>query len=126
MFTSVSQASKIQSGEMVERIQKQLTKRVKMDKLIVEQTKADKLLAVLKKIIKELYEDFATDLLDPDNYHSMLTEYTNEQKQITASLAAIEAKLGTESNDEQNVQKLKAVLDEYLNIKTLTVNMLKQ
>ncbi len=111
---------------MVERIQKQLTKRVKMDKLIVEQTKADKLLAVLKKIIKELYEDFATDLLDPDNYHSMLTEYTNEQKQITASLAAIEAKLGTESNDEQNVQKLKAVLDEYLNIKTLTVNMLKQ
>lgn len=38
----------------------------------------------------------------------------------------IEAELGTEGNDEQNVQKLKAVLDEYLNVETLTANMLNQ
>ena len=119
-------ASKMQSGELLERIQKQRTKRVKTDKLIAEQAKASKRLTVLKRIIKKLYDDFAADLLEPDSYHSMLTEYTNEQKQITARLAVIEAELGTESNDEQNVQKLKAVLDEYLNIETLTANMLNQ
>ncbi len=119
-------ANKMQSGELLERIQKQRTKRVKTDKLIAEQAKASKRLTVLKRIIKKLYEDFAADLLEPDSYHSMLTEYTNEQKQITARLAVIEAELGTESNDEQNVQKLKAVLDEYLNIETLTANMLNQ
>ena len=81
---------------------------------------------MLKRIIKKLYEDFATDLLDSESYHSMLTEYTNEQKKITARLAVIEAELGTEGNDEQHVQKLKAVLDEYLNIETLTANMLSQ
>lgn len=81
---------------------------------------------MLKRIIKKLYEDFATDLLDSESYHSMLTEYTQEQKQITARLAVIEAELDCEGNDEQNVQKLKAVLDEYLNIETLTANMLNQ
>ena len=119
-------ASKIESGELLERIQKQSTKRVKTDKLIVEQTKANKRLTVLKRIIKKLYEDFAADLLDSESYHSMLTEYTNEQKQITARLAVIEAELGTGGNNEQNVQKLKAVLDEYLDIETLTANMLNQ
>ena len=119
-------ASKIQSGELLERIQKQSTKRIKTDKLIAEQTKLNKRLTVLKRIIKKLNEDFAADLLDLENYHSMLTEYTNEQKQITARLAVIEAELGTEGNDEQKVQKLKTVLDEYLNIETLTANMLNQ
>ena len=110
----------------MERIQRQSAKRVKTDKLIAEQSKANKRLTVLKRIIKKLYEDFATDLLDSESYHSMLTEYTNEQKKITARLAVIEAELGTEGNDEQHVQKLKAVLDEYLNIETLTANMLSQ
>ena len=93
---------------------------------IAEQTKANKQLTVLKRIIKKLYEDFAADLLDSESYHSMLTEYTNEQKQISARLAVIEAELGAEGNDEQNEQKLKVVLDEYLNIETLTANMLNQ
>lgn len=56
----------------------------------------------------------------------MLSEYTNEQKQITERFAVIQAELGTKGNDEQNVQKLRAVLDEYLNIETLTANMLNQ
>ena len=119
-------AKRIESGELLERIQKQSTKRIKTDKLIAEQAKAFKRLTVLKRIIKKLYEDFAADLLDSESYHSMLTEYTQEQKQITARLAVIEAELSVEGNDEQNVQKLKVVLDEYLNIETLTANMLNQ
>lgn len=119
-------ARRIESGELLERIQKQSTKRVKSAKLITEQAKINKRLNVLKRIIKKLYENFATDLLDSESYNSMLAEYTGEQKQITARLAVIEAELGSTSNDEQNVQKLKTVLDEYLNIETLTANMLNQ
>lgn len=119
-------ASRIESGELLQRIQRRTAKRVKSDKLITEQATINKRLTVLKRIIKKLYEDFAADLLDSESYHSMLTEYTNEQKQITARMAVIEAELGCTSNDEQNVQKLKSVLDEYLNLETLTANMLNQ
>lgn len=96
------------------------------DELTAKQAKVSKRLTVPKKIIKKLYEDFASDLLDSEIYHSMLNYYTQEQKQLTARLAVIEAELGSTSSDEQNVQKLKNVLDEYLNIETLTANMLNQ
>lgn len=56
----------------------------------------------------------------------MLIEYTQEQKQLTAKLAIIEAELNSTGNDEQNVQKLKAVLNDFLNVETLTANMLNQ
>jgi len=69
---------------------------------------------VLKKIIKKLYEDFASDLLDSDGYHSMLTEYMQEQKKITTRLSVIENELIRKDSHAQNVQKLKAVLDEWI------------
>lgn len=119
-------AKRIESGELLERIQKQSTKQVKTDKLITEQAKAIKRLTVLKKIVKKLYEDFASDLLDSESYHSMLTEYTQEQKQLTSRLAVIDTKINSASDSAQNVQKLKAVLDEYMHIETLTANMLNQ
>lgn len=119
-------AGRMESGELLERIRKKTAKRVKADKLIAEQAKINKRLTVLKKIIKRLYEDFASDLLDSDSYHSMLTEYTQEQKQLTAKLVIIETELNSTGSDEQNVQKLKAVLDEFLNVETLTANMLNR
>lgn len=119
-------AKRIESGELLERIQKQSTKQVKTDKLITEQAKAIKRLTVLKKIVKKLYEDFASDLLDSESYHSMLTEYTQEQKQLTSRLAVIDTKINSASDSAQNVQKLKAVLAEYMHIETLTANMLNQ
>ena len=99
---------------------------MKTSKLKSEQAKIGKRLTVLKKIVKKLYEDFASDLLDSDSYHFMLTEYTQEQKQLTARLSDIGTELNCIGDDELNVQKLKAVLDEYLHIETLTANMLNQ
>ena len=119
-------AKRIENGELLKRIQKQSSKRVKTDKLTAEKKKICKRLTALKKIIKKLYEDFAADLLDSESYHSMLIEYTQEQKQLNARLTVIESELSCTSNEEQNVQKLKTVLDEYLNIETLTANMLNQ
>lgn len=119
-------AKRIESGELLMRIQKKSTKRVKTDKLLSEKKKIGKRIIALKKIIRKLYEDSASDLLDSESYHSLLTEYTQEQKQLNARLGAIEAELSRAGDDEQNVQKLKAVLDEYLSIDTLTANMLNQ
>ena len=45
---------------------------------------------------------------------------------MNARLTVIGAELRRTGDDEQNVQKLKAVLDEYLSIDTLTANMLNQ
>ena len=83
--------------------------------VIAEQSKTNKRLTVLKRIIKKLYEDFAADLLDLESYQSMLIEYTQEQKQLVVRLAVIDSELNSAIDDTQNVQKLKAVLDEYLN-----------
>lgn len=119
-------AKRIERGELLEGIQKKNEKRVKVDKLMAKQAKIHKRLTVLKKIIKKLYEDIASVLLDSESYHSMLTEYTQEQKQLTARLAVFDNELISVSDGAQNVQKLKAVLDEYLHVETLTVNMLNQ
>ena len=119
-------AQRVESGELLRSIQKQTAKQVKADKLEAEKVKISKRLQVLKKIIKMLYEDFASDLLDADGYHSMLTEYTQEQKKITARLAVIENELVCKDSQTQNVEKLKAVLDDYLHVETLDANMLNQ
>ena len=119
-------AKRIDSGELLTRIQMKSTKQEKADKLLVEKKEIGKRLITLKKIIRKLYEDFAGDLLDPENYHSLLTEYIQEQKQLNAKLVSIETELSYMGDDEQNVQKLKALLDEYLTIDTLTTNMLNQ
>lgn len=119
-------AKRVESGELLRSIQKQIARQVKTDKLEAEKLKITKRLQVLKKIVKKLYEDFASDLLDTDSYHSMLTEYTQEQKKITARLAVIEIELIRKESHTQNVEKLKAVLDEYLHVETLDANMLNQ
>jgi hypothetical protein len=56
-------ASKIESGELLERIQKQSTRRVKTDKLVAEQSKANKRPNVLKRIIKN-----CTRILPPTSW----------------------------------------------------------
>ena len=71
-------AKRIESGELLMRIQKKSTKRVKADKLLSEKKKIGKRIIALRKIIRKLYEDFASDLLDSESYHSLLTEYTQE------------------------------------------------
>ena len=49
-----------------------------------------------------------------------------EQKQLNANLEAIETELSRTGDDEQNVQKLKTLLDGYMTIEPLTANILNQ
>lgn len=83
-------------------------------------------LGALSKIIKKLYEDFACDILDTDNYHKMLSDYTQEQKQLTQRLNAIQSELNKKDEFTENLQKLKDIIHMYLNIDKLTANMLNQ
>lgn len=119
-------AKGIESGELLSKIQRQVTKQIKADKLEAEKAKINSRLTKLNKITKKLYEDFACDLLDTESYHKMLNEYQQEQKQLTQRASVIQNELGKKDEYTQNLQKLKDMIYMYLNIDKLTANMLNQ
>ena len=116
----------IDSGELVKQLEKQRLKRAKKDRLASERTKITRRLGMLKNFNKKLYEDYANDLMDAKDYQELLKEYTREQKKLNARLTVIGARLDGTKDDTENVEKLKAVLDEYLNVKILTPTMLSK
>ncbi|HHW46447.1 MAG TPA: DUF4368 domain-containing protein [Clostridiales bacterium] len=99
---------------------------MKTEKLEAQKGKINNRLGALSKIIKKLYEDFVCDLLDTDNYQRMLSDYTQEQKQLIQRLNSIESKLHKKDEFTANLQKLKEIIHMYLNIEKLTANMLNQ
>ena len=111
----------IESGELIRRVRSQAMKQGKRDKLEVEKTKA-----MLGKITKKLYEDYACDLLDTDSYHKMLNDYQQEQKQLTARSGIIQSELDKKDEYAENLQKLSEAIQTYLNVEALTANMLNQ
>ncbi len=116
----------IESGELLTSIKKQATKQVKNDKLEVEITKINSRLGILAKIIRKLYEDFASDLLDTENYHKMLKDYTQEQKLLSQQIFVMQSELNKKDEYTVDLQKLGEVLQAYINIDGLTSNMLNQ
>jgi site-specific DNA recombinase len=121
-----SHAKGVESGEMLTKIQKQATKQIKAENLETERTKINNRLGTLSKIIKKLYEDFACDLLDTDNYHKILSDFTKEQKQLTQRIKVIQCELNKMDEFTENLQKLKDIICTYLNIDKLTADMLNQ
>lgn len=119
-------AKGIDSGEILSKIQKQTAKNIKTDKLDAEKNKITNRLASLSKIIKRLYEDFACDVLDSSNYHNLLNDYTSEQKQLTDRLQAIQSELNKKDEFSNNLDKLKEIIQSYLEIETLSADMLNQ
>ena len=119
-------AKQIGSGELLKRIQKQKKSQNILARLEPEKGRIQKRLTSLKKIIRKLYEDFAEDLLDSESYHEMLSEYTQEQKKLSARLSLIDVELNSQEDYEKSVEKLKSVLEEYLTIEELTEAMVNQ
>ena len=119
-------AKQMKSGELLKRIQKQKKSHNNLVKLEQEKAKLQKRLTFLKKIIRKLYEDFAEDLLDSESYHEMLSEYTQEQKKLSARLSIIDVELNGQEDYEKRVEKLKNILEEYLTIEELTETMANQ
>ena len=116
----------VESGELLKQLQKQNQAQKNLKKLKEEQNKIHRRLQMLKKIIRKLYEDFASELLDSESYHELLTEYTKKQKQLTTRLTSIDVELNKQNDYETDVQKLKEVLDEYLTMEHLTETIVNQ
>lgn len=119
-------AKSVDSGELLKAVQRQTIKQNKKEKLDVEKIKITNRLAILSKITKKLYEDYACDLLDTDSYHKMLNEYQQEQKQLSKRLSVIQNELEKKDQHFENVQKLSEIIKEYLNVEKLDANMLNQ
>lgn len=117
---------RLQSGELLKQLQKKAAKNSKAGKALAEYRKIEKRLAALKKIVRTLYEDYASDLLDSDSYRSLLADYMQEQKQLSARLAALEASISSSANVEKNVQKLQDVFAGNLRDEVLTANLLNR
>ena len=117
---------RIESGELLKQLQKQKQAQKNLNKLKEEQNKIHRRLQMLKKIIRKLYEDFASELLDSESYHELLAEYTKEQKQLTTRLSSIDVELNKQNDHEADVQKLREVLDEYLTMEYLTETIVNQ
>ncbi|MFT9078654.1 recombinase family protein [Ethanoligenens sp.] len=119
-------AQGIESGDLIRRIRSQAMKQSKRDKLEAERAKIQKRLGALGKITRKLYEDYACDLLDTDSYHKMLNDYQQEQKQLTGRSGVIQNELDKKDEYAENLQKLSEVIGAYLDVETLTANMLNQ
>lgn len=91
-----------------------------------EKEKIQNRISMLGKITTKLYEDYACDLLDTDSYHKMLNDYQQEQKQLTARSTVIQSELDKKDEYTENLQKLSETIQSYLNVETLTANMLNQ
>lgn len=121
-----SLTKQVESGELLKQLQKQRQSQKNRDDLKGEQNRIQCRLQRLKKIIRKLYEDFASEVLDSESYDELLAEYTKEQKQLTTRLSLLGVELNSQDDFEKNVQKLKEVMDEYLAMENLTETMVNQ
>lgn len=119
-------AKGLDDGSLLQSVNKRLKKQIKTDKLEAEKVKINARFSSLGKITKQLYEDYACGKLDIDSYQAFLSDYQNEQKQLSQRLNAIETELNQKDEYTENLQKLSTVIKEYLNIEKLTANMLNQ
>ena len=119
-------AERIDSGELLKHLRKQAKKRTRTDRLATEREKIHKRLEALKRIIKRLYEDMADEVMPAADYREMLTEYSKEQKTLHERLAVIEAKLNETTDEVQNMERLKDLMESVMTEKKLTGEVLSQ
>jgi len=93
--------------------------------MAAEKQKAEKRLAALGTIVRKLYEDYAAELLDGDNYKSMLADYQREQQQLKAGIADLENELNKPENTADGFKQLKEFAAAYTDCKELTADMVK-
>ena len=95
-------------------------------KLPDEKAKTEKRLAALATIVRRLYEDYALELIDLDNYRNMLVDYQQQQKALRERLTAIDKELGKVDDVDENYRKLKTLAAAYADSTELTAEMLNK
>lgn len=89
-----------------------------------EKKRLDNRLNEIYKVTKKLYEDYSLNLLPLENYQSYLNDYEKEKDIIKSRLTQIEENKNNTAEYLSNINKLKDAIDEYIDFKELTQEML--
>jgi DNA invertase Pin-like site-specific DNA recombinase len=119
-------AKTVDSGKLMDSLRKKLSTQKKTDKLETEKGKILTRLSQLAKITKKLYEDNACGVLDTDSYRAFLSEYQQEQKQLSQRLSEIEAELNKKNEYAENLRQLSEAVGRYTQVESLTTDMVNQ
>ena len=119
-------AKTVDSGKLMDSLSKKLSKQKKTDKLETEKAKITTRLSQLAKITKKLYEDNACGVLDTDSYRAFLSDYQQEQKQLSQRLSEIEAELNQKDEYAENLRRLSQAVGRYTQVESLTADIVNQ
>lgn len=101
-----------------------VNKRIKQDaptkKLSEKQSKLEKRLQELSRLLRKLFEDNATGLISNENYGAMFKIYQDEQAETAEKLKAVIAESAQKEDYRVSAEKLREIILEYLNIEKLT------
>jgi DNA invertase Pin-like site-specific DNA recombinase len=96
------------------------------EKTEVEKVKIEKRLTSLTTIIRKLYEDYATGVLDEQNYLGLLQSCQTEQKTLNGRLTVVNGELAKTDDYETRLKKLKSFAIAYSESTELTAEMLNR
>ena len=88
--------------------------------------KEKKRISELDTIIKKLYESFAVGRITGDRFDSLLADYENEQKTLTASVSEMETQMSAFSEDTDRAKQFLELAKKYTDFSELTTPMINE
>lgn len=88
--------------------------------------KARKRIAELDRIIRKLYESFATGRISEERFDYLLAEYESEQKELQASVGEAEEWLSTFEQDTARAEQFLELAKKYTDFSELTTPMINE
>ncbi len=89
----------------------------------IELEKIEKRLAILSKLTKKIYEDYANEIIDDDSYQSLLKDYQAEQKELKSRYSLYINERDNKKNYVSEINMLKEIINDYLDFDELTSEM---
>ena len=80
----------------------------------------------LDTIIKKLYESFAVGRITEERFDSLLKEYEDEQKTLTAAVAETETQVAAFAEDTARAEQFLALAKKYTDFSELTTQMINE
>ena len=111
-------------GAVFELVQKKAAKQSDRETILAEKSKIDNRLSILTSMVRRLYEDSVSGLLDSENYQNLLSGYQKEQKALKEHLEVLDEKNGKTDNNKENYNKLNAIVAEYADFTELSKEMI--
>ena len=88
--------------------------------------KEKKRISELDTIIKKLYESFAVGRITGERFDSLLADYENEQKALTASVSEMETQMSAFAEDTDRAKQFLELAKKYTDFSELTTPMINE